>query len=321
MRVIRPAISFSAALFASLVSCGALAAGEPAAGLGHLSLPGELPMNERAGLGDPLWMKVRTEGGDEMRLMLDTGSDVSVLDTSWARKLGRPVGTKHVGLSFHGTAGDLPVYRAPRLFVGTTQWLTAPEVVACSLKELQLRGGPFDGILGMDSLRAYCIQLDFGARRIRFLDPDHAGSQDLGKAFSITKGPGAEAAFLEADLFGQGEMLFALDTGFCEPFDFAVVPRIFRRLLEQNPDHLVFGALIGPVGTGSAASFTGLNVRGESYANIKLIEVKFTPRRLKGLMGLRFLARHVATLNFQKQTLYLRSLSSRPLREKGTTLP
>jgi thiol-disulfide isomerase/thioredoxin len=275
-------------------------------------------MNEGACSGDPLWVKVRTESGDEMRLMLDTGSDVSVLDTAWVRKLGHPVGRKHIGVSFQGISGDLPVYEAPRLFVGNTQLLAAPKVVACSLKELEL---PFDGILGMDSLRPYCIQLDFGARRIRFLDPDRVGIQDLGRAFPITKGPSAELAYLKADLFGQGEMLFALDTGLCEPFDFAVAPGIFHRLLEQNPDHRAFNALIGPVGTGSAASFAGLKVGGESYANMKLIEVKLTPRRVKGFVGLRFLTRHVATFNFPKRTLYLRCLSSGLLRDGTTTSP
>ena len=44
-------------------------------------------------------------------------------------------------------------------------------------------------ILGMDCLRHYCFQVDFAAGKIRFLDPDHVPTEELGQPFSISISP------------------------------------------------------------------------------------------------------------------------------------
>jgi hypothetical protein len=273
-------------------------------------LPGELTMNEGAGSGAPVTVRVRTEGGEELRLVLDTGAFSSALDAAWEPKLGRPLGSKSIGIPFHNAEGDVLTYRAPKLLVGNAQLVTASEIMAVDLRSLRLAGGPFDGLLGMDCLRHYCIQLDFGARKIRFLDPERPPTQPLGKAIRIAKGPGGTC--VNADFFGQGEMRFLIDTGFYdEPFDFMLAPKPFQRVLQQNPDGRGFYAMLGSVGTGVAASFARFEACGATYADIKLIEVNITPRKLKGVAGLRFVARHVATFNFPKQTVYFKPLSGR----------
>jgi hypothetical protein len=50
----------------------------------------------------------------------------------------------------------------------------------------RMRNRSLQGILGMDCLRHYCLQLDFVNQELRFLDPDHPGSENLGRGFPLT---------------------------------------------------------------------------------------------------------------------------------------
>ena len=44
---------------------------------------------------------------------------------------------------------------------------------------------PIMGMLSIDCLKHYCIQLDFAAGKMRFLEPEHVNAVQLGKAFPI----------------------------------------------------------------------------------------------------------------------------------------
>jgi hypothetical protein len=55
-------------------------------------------------------------------------------------------------------------------------------------------GQPIMGILGFDVLQHYCIQLDFSARKLRFMDGDHANKHHWGKAFRVVAFSAEDAA-------------------------------------------------------------------------------------------------------------------------------
>jgi hypothetical protein len=55
----------------------------------------------------------------------------------------------------------------------------------------------------------------------------------------------------------------------------------------------------------SAASFPQLELCGQTYTDLKFSSVDLRPKRIKGIFGLRFVARHLATFNFPNRTLYL----------------
>src|SRR2546430_314990 len=73
-------------------------------------------------------------------------------------------------------------YKAPELYLGGIQLRIGKKV-----STIDWNGGA--GILGMDCLQHYCIQLDFAAGKLRFLDPEHLKTEDLGQAFPITISP------------------------------------------------------------------------------------------------------------------------------------
>jgi hypothetical protein len=242
---------------------------------------------------------------------VDTGAPDTALDESLAPKLGPRRGTRRAHLAFDLTAGAEGIYRAPRLYARDTELLTGPQVYA--IKHPPTARDPAQGILGMDCLGQYCIQFDFVAGKMRFLDPDHLNTSDLGEAFAIKAGT---QAFFDADLFGQGKTRFLLDTGMSGPFDAMLAPRVFERLLHQYPT--VGPDLYMTVPDGRAASgniFPHVTLHGLPYTDLRFSSVDLRPRSVKGIIGMRFLARHKITLNFPKGTLYVKPISSAPLGE------
>jgi hypothetical protein len=256
-------------------------------------------------------VKLRLEDGEEVPLKVDTGGPETILDESFASKLGPRIGTKPAAFAFNLRAGAQGIYRAPKLYAGDTELLTGSQVY--TVKSAASASQPGKGILGMDCLRHYCIQFDFAAGKMRFLEPDHLDTNELGEPFLINMGPQGHT-FFDADLLGQGKMRFLLDTGMDGPFDAMLAPKVFERLLHQYPT-------IGPdlymtVPDGRAASgniFPRVSLRGQTYTDLWFSSVDLRPRRVKGIIGMRFLARHKITLNFPKRTLYFKCISSAPL--------
>lgn len=275
-------------------------------------LPGEVAMDRPSISEGPIIVKLRLEDGEEVVMRVDTGAADTTLDESFAPKFGHRIGTRQAHFSFDMNAGTQGIYRAPKLYAGNTELFTGPRVF--TMKCSPSARYPDQGILGLDCLRHYCIQFDFAAGKMRFLEPDHLNTNDLGEPFPVNTARGV--TFFDADLFGQGTMRFLLDTGMEGGFDGMLAPKVFDRLRHRYPT-------IGPdlrmiVQDGRAASgniFPQLTLRGRTYTDLRFSSVGM-PGSLKGIIGMRFLARHQVTLNFPRQTLYLKCTSTAPLAER-----
>ena len=147
-------------------------------------LPGEVTINKRAGRGDWLIVTLQLESAKELALIVDTGAEVSILDKSLEPRLGERLGT---GQAWNfGVKHKVGAYATPRLFLGSMELKTREYIVTIELKrEYSSLGRSISGILGMDCLRYYCIQLDFEAGKLRFLDPLHLDATELGTAFPL----------------------------------------------------------------------------------------------------------------------------------------
>jgi hypothetical protein len=144
------------------------------------------------------------------------------------------------------------------------------------------------GILGMDCLRHYCLQLDFQAEKLRFLDPDHVDPAGLGQRFPLVLSGGYPV--LQRASFTSGSTNMLLDLG-CSVDGLA-------------PKNVVQGvAVFWPELSWSGAKYTNILLAAVDHANV---------------LGLRFLARHLVTLNFPKRTVYLKQTSSGPLLGDGS---
>ena len=156
------------------VSCASTASSPP-------QLPGEVKMNASAGRWGLLLVTLRLEGGQELPLVIDTGSSWTLFDKSLEKKLGRRLGTETLS-SWSGRT-EATAYSAPKVCLGGTA-LVVEKALACNLKRLKSPSSA-RGVLGMDCLEHYCIQLDFQAGKIRFLDPERVGAAELGAPFPL----------------------------------------------------------------------------------------------------------------------------------------
>lgn len=242
-------------------------------------LPAELPINHGAGRGGGLIVPVRLEGGEELLFILDTGSSFTLLDKSLEPKLGKRTSTASV--QSWGTTRELPVFAAPRLYLGGAPLITGDYVATDDCKEMDSDSGrPIMGMLGIDCLKHYCIQLDFQAGKMRFLEPEHVNAVQLGKAFPITAVEGRPWVHHDGLVAGLGTNSL-IDTGY-------------------SRDGVI--AELGP----GISYFADRVWGGETYTNLLL-------GNGGNVLGLRFLARHLVTLDFLNRTMYLRQQSIGPL--------
>jgi hypothetical protein len=142
-------------------------------------------MNKDAGSGMWLFVTLRMESGEELPFFVDTGTTSTAVDKSLEPRLGKRLSTIKGQHYSEIIAGG--VYSAPRIYLGNVPLRMGGTIVTLDLKPPSSSAGrPVMGILGMDCLCHYCIQLDFETGTLRFLDPDRLDTKSLGDAFPLT---------------------------------------------------------------------------------------------------------------------------------------
>ena len=130
-------------------------------------------------------MPLHLENGDELPFMFDTGSPITLLDKSLESRLGKRRTTRPISFA-GGDQEQAGFYAAPRLYLGKTKLITGSFVGVHDFNApLSRTHSSVMGILGMDCLRHYCIQLDFEAEEIRFVKPRQMEAAELGRAFPL----------------------------------------------------------------------------------------------------------------------------------------
>jgi len=254
--------------------------------------PADVTINDDAGRGGFLLVTLRLETGESLPFSVDTGSPITVVDKSFEPVLGKRLGTMPVQMAGHAQQ-ESGCYAAPTLWLGDVPLQTGSNVWVYDFKQSM-------GILGMDCLRNYCIQLDLQSGTMRFLDSEHLNTAELGKAFPLTLSrTGPQGRFVRpviqhVGLVGDNTNLL-VDTG-C---------RIDGLTESGAMWSVIWGGLLSPFGKGHLHSRVW---DGSNYTNIKI-----APVGEANVVGLRFLARHLVTLDFPGRTLYLKQSSVGPL--------
>jgi hypothetical protein len=260
------------------------------------ALPADVPINKDAGRGNWLFVTIQLESGQKLPVIVDTGAGGTGLDKSLAPKLGKRLGSGV--LNYWGKAITNDVYTAPKLFLGGTPLLMTGDGIVCSDVKSLLGGTDrkFMGILGMDVLEHYCIQLDFAAGKMRFLDDQHADKSTWGKAFPIVQLSNDDArAAVAQNLLGLQGPPSIIDSGFLG--DGWLTPKNFQSWTNDavSPTN---GELHWPYG----------RFGGEKYPMFSLGAKNVESDGI----GIDFLARHLVTLDFPNHTLYLQRQSIGP---------
>ena len=275
-------------------------------------LPPELSMNKEAGCGSWLFVTVRLESGEALPFFIDTGSTVTCFDKSLTSKLGEPIGVGK--LQHYGDTIEEGIYPAPKLYIGGVRLVTGNNVIAVDFKQGSADAGrAVMGVLGQDCLQHYCIQLDFQAGTMRFLDTDHLDAAQLGQAFPLTlsgkKGDIRPLIHCANFLAAKGANLI-VDTGNAHDGDFET--RLFRREVKKHTLRIETAGVNNQ--PPNRARLPHCTWNGNNYTNL-LIGSGVNS------IGLRFLARHLLTLNFPRRTLYLKRMTGDPLLGENLAKP
>jgi Aspartyl protease len=269
-------------------------------------LPADVTMNPEAGRGGLLLVTCRLADGDALPMVVDTGCPMTAFDKSLAPKLGSRLDTGTVW-NF-GVQQEVGVYAAPKLYLGDVPLqMTGTNVVTFD------RGRMADpvrlpalGILGMDVLGNYCIQLDFAAGKVRFLDSAQADKTHARVRWDesfplIDVGDGCLAINENlAGVEGPGSMI---DTG-CN-FGGWLRPEAWQQW--TNP--AAGGKIHSPDGMLGGEIYPGLDLR---RLYVKLPSPGDTHTSLNGI-GLHCLSENLVTLDFPNRMLYLKRTSKWPL--------
>ena len=276
----------------------------------HSRLPATVAMNKDAGRGGVLMVTVRLESGEKLPLVVDTGAPITAFEKSLEPRLGKRLGTGTF-LNF-GVKQDVGVYATPKVYLGNVPLrTTGTNVIAFDRHKLAGQSWPsFRGFLGMDVLHNYCLQLDFAAGKVRFLDDEQADKSNWGQPFPLTDiGDGCFS--INDNLAGVKGLGSVIDTGYNSSG--WLRPELFRQW--TNQDSSADEKICSPDGT----------LGGDIYRELDLLELDAKSLANEGEhiklngVGLRVLAENLVTFDFPKRTMYLKHTSDWPLVDKKTT--
>lgn len=257
-------------------------------------VPGEAAINTGAGRGESLCFVVEGPRGEPWKFIVDTGAPETMLDRSLEPQLGPVLRTEQARYGYFGTR-SVKVFAAPALQLGGAPLRTGDHVLTDDFATLFPRRH-IRGILGMDVLRHYVVQIDFGRGRLRLIDPARPLPAGLGHAYSLRSESGAH--FLQGDLFGLGRREYRVDTG-CTIDAVLERPLFDQVLAAQKP--LQTRTFPSPAGRPIIECiFAEGSFDGRPHRRLVVDGAD------DNLLGLRLLARYGVTFDFPRQTLYLR---------------
>jgi hypothetical protein len=292
------AVIFASVCFVFLSSCSTPSAVRP-------QLPADVLLDDGAGHGDFVLLPLRMENRRELLFIVDTGAPFSLFDQSLEPALGKRLGRRRIK-SMYGTARQ-NLYKAPRLYLGDTRLQTGDKIatfdlakVSTDLKHVAHFNHRIMGILGMDCLRNYSVQLDIANRKMHFLDTEHLGNPAaLGAAFPIVDSFWDRHLYIRDSSPDGRKYDWLIDTG-CN-FN-GIMPRKYAR---QQPEAFSYPS--------NRKYCLADAVCGIHYKHLYFQDGK------NNMLGLGFFAWNVVTFDFPKGVMYLEPTGADPIPGTQTT--
>ena len=254
--------------------------------------------------GGALLIGVRIHGRD-YRMIIDTGTNVTMFHAAHRAALGRPVGEGEMA-PLAGGALKLCAYESPEIEIGTRLRLRGAWDVGCvDLRSLtEAAGEQVDGILGIDYLRSVVLSIDFDAGRLRFHSQPEPG---FGTRIPLLPRPYAstDCPIVRAELDGGAPLDFLIDTGAVTELSGCIEGQAYDRLVKEgrllDGDYFHGAATAGAtIRPGPAGRLRGVSVAG--FARSQLIFVRLAT---ENSLGLGYLSRYFVAFDFPNRTMYL----------------
>lgn len=236
--------------------------------------------------------------GEEYPFAVNTGSLRSTFDV---RRRG--LLTKHRFMAKLRRTKISDTYRAPAMLLGGMPLPTLDSVLSLDLSVFRDAGEMIDGVLGMDALGHFVLQLDFDRQKIVFLPtiPANAGKRiDLVAEYSTPVIVGV--------VNGLGRREFLLCTGGC--VEGALNHNDFEALVARQQlvavREIPIAAMFGKPATRFAILRAPFNVDENSHRDLIFEEDSGFNAPPHNSLGLDYLSRYCITFDFAHNAVYLK---------------
>jgi hypothetical protein len=245
--------------------------------------------------GDFLVIPVRL-GTREYLFAFDTGSTVSVLDTSLRSLVGDQLFQTLPTLS---ADGSIQLFKGPRLAVGKLKPMENLPVGLVDLAPFrELSGHDLRGLLGMDFLRDHIVQIDSDNGTLSVLRslPDKPGAE-VRLSFS------GNCPYVEANLAGITDW-FLVDTGFSGGVSGMITTQCVNRLLRSGKAE-AGGRFFKQATEGKGFEGRVVSVNSFRIGHFDQTDLSFTEGK-QNLITALYLMRYIVTFDFPHAKLYLK---------------
>jgi len=235
----------------------------------------------------------------DLLFILDTGSSLTVYDTSLRHELGK---VKRIEKALtHGGLIKTEIFDAPDAFLGPLNLKDSNEVSCLDLKMLSLiEGRKISGIIGLNFLKRYVIQIDFDQGTLLFLEPLGEQHPEWGIELPLrydTKG----WPQIIGNIPDGAKVKFVIDTGATGAAG-SLDNMIFEEILSKK--EIKTSESLSATASGIVRS-REIRVSNLSVGAFKYDQLIFGEANWSHL-GLSFLSRHIVTFDFPNSRLYLK---------------
>ena len=246
-----------------------------------------------------------TWNGKPVNFCFDSGATDCLLDSAIFQNL-RPTNQEtDVGTS--GGQKTFQLFDTPELNIGPLRLKDAGSVVCTDLSALNaLLDRPIAGVLGNNLWRKLVVQIDFDAGQLRFLTPDDLPHPEWGSVVPLESaqgpdGPDNAMAYVRLNVAGS-EGLFIVDTG--DNGTASLTSAGFDYILENTKLAVLLRPEETAGGTFDARKF---RIPTFTFADQHYKDLIFTETKgWAGALGVRFLSRHLVTIDFPHARLFLK---------------
>lgn len=250
--------------------------------------------------------------GKEYPFVLDTAGMRTAFDDSFKDKLGKRFLWPNKGRGPEGKKFKVEYYRGHDYYLGPLDMEDTSLLRVIDLDKLVPgKNRKFQGIIGLDFLKKYIVQIDFDEGQVRFFKgkkdfdlfsmfkPKENKHPEWGEPIPMKARFLTGLSYIEGYLTGIGKVNFLVDTGWLSPN--SLKTSIFEKIYSQDVS----------VNIQEAESKTSIS----GYEKINVIE-NFTVgpfeyknevfrRSNESVLGLTYLYRHIVTIDFPNNVLYL----------------
>lgn len=248
--------------------------------------------------------------GAEHHFMLDSGASLHGFDRDLRPALGDPVATESTVIQNDGTDVVVGQFRPPAATVGRfTLGVDAPVLCADLSLLREASGRNIKGILGMPFFVAHIVQFDFESNEISILPGDAASQKSWGESVAVF-GTESNLPVVLARVAGSNEdEPFVVDTDFNGSISLRA--ELFDYLVEQgaiSQPTSIDTALVNKIAKRSTGRLSALEIGSHEQKDLNVSRGGEMSR-----IGLSYLRRYLATLDFGRTRLFLKPNSHFPL--------